>query len=121
MNTTKNTRYCLFSLKTLLLLLLSTFPFFLVYLVLSNINFPFFYGTRQLFSKKNGIRQLDSFQKRKKKEKKRATGLHADAITSLEHECAKAGTTMHSYHCCCCRERERESWARLWPVLALQM
>lgn len=47
----------------------------------------------------------------KKKNKGQLDYMHADVITSFEHECAKAGPTMHSYHCCCCREKE--SWARL--------
>lgn len=47
----------------------------------------------------------------KKKNKGQLDFMHADVITSLEHECAKAGPTMHSYHCCCCREKD--SWARL--------
>ena len=38
----KEYKVLLFLSKTLLLLFLSTFPFFLVYLVLSNIDFPSF-------------------------------------------------------------------------------
>lgn len=98
MNITKNTRYCFFSLKHYCYYFLAFFPFSLSTWYYQ-LPFLLWYKATGFIStkKKNNKGQLDY--------------MHADVITSLEHECAKAGPTMHSYHCCCCREKE--SWAAL--------